>query len=116
MKKISNIETKKLEDLYKLNKLDELEIETKKLLEIENNNIILLNILGVVYLKKKLFKESELIFKKILNKNSKDANALKNLGEVYRKINKFSFAIKHYELYLTINFLLYFQPHFYWEL
>ena len=42
MKKISNIETKKLEDLYKLNKLNELEIETKKLLEIENNNIKLL--------------------------------------------------------------------------
>ena len=78
MGKISNIEIKKLESLYKLNKLAELEKETKKLLQIENNNIILLNILGVVYLKKKLFKESELIFKKILNQNSKDANALKN--------------------------------------
>ena len=103
MEKISNNEIKKLEDLYKLNKLTELEKETKKLLTIENNNIILLNILGVVYLKKKLFKEAELNFKKILNQNSKDKNALKNLGEVYRKINKFGLAIKYYELYLTIN-------------
>ena len=55
MGKISNTETKRLEDLYKLNKLAELEIETKKLLQIENKNIILLNILGVVYLKKKYF-------------------------------------------------------------
>ena len=103
MKKISNIETKKLEDLYKLNKLDELEIETKKLLEIENNNIILLNILGVVYLKKNIFNKAELIFKKILSQNFNDANALKNLGETYRKINKISHAIKYYELYLKIN-------------
>ena len=103
MKKISNIETKKLEDLYKLNKLDELEIETKKLLEIENNNIILLNILGVVYLKKNIFNKAELIFKKVLNQNFNDANALKNLGETYRKINKISHAIKYYELYLKIN-------------
>ena len=103
MKKISNIETKKLEDLYKLNKLDELEIETKKLLEIENNNIILLNILGVVYLKKNIFNKAELIFKKILSQNFNDANALKNLGETYRKINKISHAIKYYDLYLKIN-------------
>ncbi len=103
MRKISNIEIKKLEDLYKLNKLTELEQETKKLLQIENNNIILLNILGVVYLKKKFFKEAEPIFKKILNQNSKDTNALKNLGETYRRINKFANAIEYYELYLTIN-------------
>ena len=103
MSKIRNTEFKKLEDLYKLNKLSELEQETKKLLQIENDNIILLNILGVVYLKKKFFKEAEPIFKKILNKNSKDKNALKNLGETYRKINKFTNAIKHYELYLSIN-------------
>ena len=103
MSKISNTEIKKLEDLYKLNKLTELEQETKKLLQIENNNIILLNILGVVYLKKKFFKEAEPIFKKILNQNSKDTNALKNLGETYRKINKFANAIKYYELYLAIN-------------
>ncbi len=57
MKKVSNIETKKLENLYKLNKLTELENETKKLLQIESNNIILLNILGVVYLKKNFFKK-----------------------------------------------------------
>ena len=103
MRKISSIEIKKLEDLYKLNKLTELEQETKRFLQVENNNIILLNILGVVYLKKKFFKRAELIFKKILNQNSKDANALKNLGEVYRKTNKFGFATKYYELYLTIN-------------
>jgi len=103
MRKISNIEIKKLESLYKHNKLAELEKETKKLLQIENSNIILLNILGVVYLKKKLFKESELIFKKILNQNSKDANALKNLGETYRKMTKFHNAIKYYEHYLIIN-------------
>jgi len=53
MKKISNIDTKKLENLYKLNKIDELEQETKKLLAIDKNNAILLNILGVTYLKKK---------------------------------------------------------------
>ena len=41
MSKISNIETKKLENLYKKNKLTELEQETKKLLQVENNNIIL---------------------------------------------------------------------------
>ena len=103
MRKISNIETKKLEDLYKLNKLTELEQETKKLLQLENNNIFLLNILGVVYLKKKFFQKAEPIFKKILNQNSKDTNALKNLGETYRKIKKFSNAIKYYELYLAIN-------------
>lgn len=103
MRKISNIETKKLEDLYKLNKLTELEQETKKLLQVENNNIILLNILGVAYLKKKFFKKAVPIFKKILNLNPKDKNALKNLGETYRKTNKFSLAIKYYELYLTIN-------------
>ncbi len=38
MKKVSNVETKKLENLYKLNKLTELEKEAKKLLEIESNN------------------------------------------------------------------------------
>jgi predicted O-linked N-acetylglucosamine transferase (SPINDLY family) len=103
MRKISSTEIKKLEDLYKLNKLTELEKETKRFLQVENNNIILLNILGVVYLKKKFFKKAEPIFKKILNKNSNDKNALKNLGETYRKINKFTNAIKHYELYLSIN-------------
>ena len=35
MRKISNVETKKLKDLYKLNKLSELEKETKKFM---NNN------------------------------------------------------------------------------
>ena len=89
MGKISDIQTRKLEDLYKLNKLTELEKETKKLLQIENNNLTLLNILGVVYLKKKLFKDAEPIFKKILNQDSKDANALLNLSETYKKLNKF---------------------------
>ena len=103
MSKIKNTEFKKLEDLYKSNKLSELEKETKKLLQIEENNIILLNILGVVYLKKKFFSEAEPIFKKIFNENPKDKNALKNLGETYRKINKFTNAIKYYELYLSIN-------------
>ena len=103
MNKISSIETKKLENLYKQNKFNELEKETKKLLEIENDNIILLNILGVVYLKKKYFEKAEPIFKKILSKNSKDKNALKNLGETYRRIKKYSSAIKYYEIYLSIN-------------
>ena len=40
MSKISNTEIKELENLYKLNKLTELEQETKKLLQIENSNII----------------------------------------------------------------------------
>ena len=44
MNKISSIETKKLENLYKQNKFNELEKETKKLLEIENDNIILTKI------------------------------------------------------------------------
>ena len=39
MSKINNTEIKKLEDLYRLNKLTELEQETKKLLQVENNNI-----------------------------------------------------------------------------
>ena len=43
MGKISNIELKKLENLYKLNKLTDLEKETKRLLQIEDNNIILIN-------------------------------------------------------------------------
>ena len=103
MKKIDNSEIQKLEVLYKSNKLDELESKIKKLLKIENNNIILLNILGVVYLKKNFFRESEEIFIKILKKNSKDQNALKNLGETYRRSKKFSNAIKYYELYLKIN-------------
>ena len=75
MKKIDNSEIQKLEVLYKSNKLDELESKIKKLLKIVNNNIILLNILGVVYLKKNFFRESEEIFIKILKKNSKDQNA-----------------------------------------
>ena len=95
MKKIDNSEIQKLEVLYKSNKLDELESKIKKLLKIENNNIILLNILGVVYLKKNFFRESEEIFIKILKKNSKDQNALKNLGETYRRSKKFSNAIKY---------------------
>ena len=57
MGKISNIEIKKLENLYKLNKLTELEKETQKLLVVESNNLILLNILGVVFLKKNFFKK-----------------------------------------------------------
>ena len=100
MSKITNIETQKLENLYKLNKLNELEEETKKLLKIDNDNIVLLNILGVVYLKKKVFNKAEASFKKILNKNPKDKNALKNLGETYRKSDKFSLAIEYYEIYL----------------
>ena len=103
MKKISNIDTKKLENLYKLNKIDELEQETKKLLAIDTNNTILLNILGVVYLKKKIFNKAEEIFKKILNKNSQDANALKNLGKTYKEINNIGNAIKYYEQYLVVK-------------
>ena len=61
MGKISDIQTRKLEDLYKLNKLTELEKETKKLLQIENNNLTLLNILGVVYLKKNIKWEKSVI-------------------------------------------------------
>jgi len=103
MKKISNEDVKTLEDLYKKNNLNELEKQTKKLLKIQDDNIILLNILGVTYLKKESFKEAENIFKKLLGKNSKDFNALKNLGETYRKTKKFTNAIKYYELYLKIN-------------
>ena len=94
MKKISNIETKKLESLYKENKLDELEKETKNLLTVESNNIILLNILGVTHLKQKKLQSAEDIFKKIISISPKNKNALKNLGETYRKNNKISFAIK----------------------
>ena len=103
MRLINNVEIKKLEDLYKKNKIDELEQEVKKLLKFENNNNVLLNILGVAYLKKKLFKEAEIIFNKILNKNPNDVNALKNLGETYRRVGKIGNATKYYELYLTIN-------------
>ena len=103
MKKISNTDTKKLENLYKLNKIDELEQETKKLLAIDKNNAILLNILGVAYLKKKIFNKAEEIFKKILNHDSQDANALKNLGKTYKEINKIGYAIKYYEKYLAIK-------------
>jgi len=103
MKKITNKDTQKLENLYKLNKITELEKETKKLLEIEKNNLILLNILGVVYIKKGNFEEAENIFHKILSINPKNINALKNLGEIYRKKNKINEAIKYYELYLEIN-------------
>jgi len=103
MSKIKNTEFKKLENLYKLNRLSELEKETKKLLQIEEKNSILLNILGVVYLKKQFFNEAETIFKKILNQDPEDKNALKNLGETYRKINKFTNAINYYEHYLLIN-------------
>ena len=39
MQKINNNKTKKLESLYKQNKLTELIIETKKLLQIESSNI-----------------------------------------------------------------------------
>ena len=103
MKKISNTDTKKLENLYKLNKIDELEQETKKLLAIDKNNAILLNKLGVAYLKKKIFNKAEEIFKKILNHDSQDANALKNLGKTYKEINKIGYAIKYYEKYLAIK-------------
>ncbi len=103
MNKISNNDLKKLEELYKANKFLELEKETKKYLQVENNNIILLNILGVVYLKKRLFIEAEKIFTQILKTNPKEKNALKNLGEVYRKTNKIGLAIKFYEFYLSIN-------------
>lgn len=103
MKKIDSIEVKKLEKLYKLNKLNELEKETLKLLKIDNENTILLNIIGVVYLKKNLFQKAEKIFINILEKNLKNVNALKNLAETYRKTNNFNLAIKYYELYLNIN-------------
>ena len=103
MKKITNKDTQKLENLYNLNKITELEKETKKLLKIEKNNLILLNILGVVYIKKGIFEEAESIFQKILNISPKNINALKNLGEIYRKKNKISEAIKYYEIYLEIN-------------
>ena len=103
MNKISNNDLKKLEELYKANKFLELEKETKKYLQVENNNIILLNILGVVYLKRRLFIEAEKIFNQILKTNPKEKNALKNLGEVYRKTNKIGLAIKFYEFYLSIN-------------
>ena len=103
MQTIDNKKLKKLEVLYKLNKLDELEKETNKLLKIDNENIVLLNIIGVVYLKKNLFQKSEKIFIKILEKNLKNPNALKNLAETYRKTNNFSLAIKYYEIYLNIK-------------
>ena len=103
MRKVSNIEIKELESLYKNNKIDKLEEETKKLLQFEKDNIILLNILGVVYLKKKYYNKAEQIFQNILDQNSKNSNALKNLGETYRKMNKAGYAIKYYELYLKDN-------------
>ena len=103
MKKISNLDIKKLETLYNQNKLNELEEESKKLLKIEENNIILLNILGVTYLKKRNFVDAETVFKKILNNNSNNENALKNLARTYKKINKISHAIKYYESYLEVK-------------
>ena len=103
MTKIDNKEIKNLENLYKLNKLKELKEEVEKLLKTEKDNIVLLNILGVVFLKKSLFKEAELNFKKILDKDPQNSNALKNLGEISRKSKKFSDAIKYYNLYLKKN-------------
>ena len=103
MKKISNLDIKKLETLYKQNKLNELEEESKKLLKIAKDNIILLNILGVAYLKKRNFVQAEIAFKKILNKNPNNENALKNLAETCKKMNKISHTIKYYELYLKVK-------------
>ena len=52
MGNIDNNEFKKLENLYKLKEFSKLEKEVKRLLKIDNKNLFLKNILGVICLKK----------------------------------------------------------------
>ena len=103
MGNIDNNEFKKLENLYKLKEFSKLEKEVKRLLKIDNKNLFLKNIQGVICLKKKSLNEAENIFIDILKNNPKNLDALKNLGETYRKRYIYDNAIKYYKIYLEQN-------------
>ena len=84
----SHNEMKEVENLYKTNQLDLLEIKLRKLIEIHPQTSILFNILGVILQKKRLFEDAINSFNKAINIQPNFDQAYNNLGSEVIVIDK----------------------------
>lgn len=99
--------------LEKINKIPEAENMYKKVLEIstqnsENNqnkrNLILsLNQLALIDLKKSNFKDSIHKYQELLKLDNLFSPAYYNIAIAFTKINKFDYAIKNLEMFISLN-------------
>jgi len=99
----SHNEMKEVENLYKTNQLDLLEIKLRKLIEIHPQTSILFNILGVILQKKRLFEDAINSFNKAINIQPNFDQAYNNLGNVLKLIGKFKESVVEYEKAIKIN-------------
>lgn len=100
---MANLDEIILELLDLLNKKNYLEVQQKSLkaLKYYNNNLNIINILGLAYANEKKFSKAELTFKKGLEINPKDPYLNNSLGNLYSRLNNHVGAIFYYNLALS---------------
>ncbi len=89
--------------LYHMGRIEDAAEEYKKGLEIENNNINLINSLGVCFGMMKKLEMAEKEFKKALNIDKNELMAVYNTGLIYEIMNKKKEALKYFIKASKIN-------------
>lgn len=92
--------------LHQAGQFDEAEAIYKSLLSLNLKKIDKINIfqlLGTLYLQKKLYSESKKYLEKSFRLNSKNPNTINNLGIVEKNLNNFEKAIFYFDLNISNN-------------
>ena len=97
---MSNLDEIILELLNLLKQKKYLKVQKKSLdaLKYYNNNLNIINILGLSYVNQKKFSKAELILKKGLEINRTEPFLNNSLGNLYSRLNKHKQAIIYYNL------------------
>ena len=90
-------------ELFRLNKLDEAEIKCIELLEFAPNDLFLLNLHGVILVKKDFQDKAINEFNKIIKINPESCEAYYNIGTVLFKQSKFNEAISYFNNAIKIK-------------
>ena len=99
---MSNLDEIILKLLNLLKQKEYLKVQKKALgaLKHYNNNLNIINILGLSYVNQKKFSKAELIFKKGLEINRAEPSLNNSLGNLYSRLNQHKQAILYYNLAL----------------
>jgi len=89
--------------LHKQGRLDEAEKIYSHLLQKDNNNSILLQLLGTLYFQIEKYEIAEDYLLKSLNKDSCNPSTLNNLGLLYKKIGNTEESIKYFDKNIKKN-------------
>ena len=88
----------------KNNRLGKAEKAFKRAIQINRDNAVGYNLLGVVYRRSGKFSEAKEAYQQAISKNAKYANAHLNLGVLYDLyMNDIKRALHHYEQYQAFN-------------